>query len=733
MQKLTTLITQTSLSEVPFASWRGSESAFARLSIKDGCLHFESSVAVDPSWECQFFPIGFGPNAEPGVTYTLHYKIKGSHNGYISAVGFGQTPYGMFPITTEWVEGTVDYEATNTDGNILMQCGDWIGSFDIAYLRITHEGKPEKPIEWVEMLTNGDAETPWANPDLPFNDMDNNYLICAWAREKDVNMNADGGWDPFPATIEPEEGNPSNHVFAVHGKAAVESFDNQFIIEAPRRIKPGEKLKLHFRYKASQATKVSTQICYQIPGSYMYFQAIGDINFTPEWKEYDEVIIWPNGGENNGWSIAFNLNVLQKEATDFYFDDLSIQEMKLDHGIFVAASNTVTGLEYDFANATELVYNDYLAAYVATVGTVGNPNSWVNQVMVSSVRGNDKAFRGATIRPAGIIDGSDETWLNYTESPYAVINLPAAGVWQIAIDTESVQCNFYQIEGDEIEKPLEEIPNPTEIVVHGKKRDAVTGQSWDNELFIVSNRPLKTDERTIVKFKYKSSIPAHTTTSLFGEPEDYMDWQAIGDVDFTTEWKDFSTTLIVPSEADGMKSIGFYMAEIMDACDYYVKDVIWMTEDHYETLIDIEGTKNFYVKEGKDDTIHQFGSEQAPKVYTEFVEETGTMTYYYDGKINFRSGVTELYDPEATRFAGYKNDVQKAVIDPSMKDAPLTSTKEMFYDLRFMTSIEGLENLNTSGVTNMEGMFENCMRLGTLYCRLRNCPEHHGRHVTDPL
>ncbi|MBQ7462570.1 MAG: hypothetical protein IJS63_10045, partial [Bacteroidaceae bacterium] len=175
------------------------------------------------------------------------------------------------------------------------------------------------------------------------------------------------------------------------------------------------------------------------------------------------------------------------------------------------------------------------------------------------------------------------------------------------------------------------------------------------------------------------------------------------------------------------------MAEIMDACDYYVKDVIWMTEDHYETLIDIEGTKNFYVKEGKDDTIHQFGSEQAPKVYTEFVEETGTMTYYYDGKINFRSGVTELYDPEATRFAGYKNDVQKAVIDPSMKDAPLTSTKEMFYDLRFMTSIEGLENLNTSGVTNMEGMFENCMRLGTLYCRLRNCPEHHGRHVTDPL
>ena len=34
---------------------------------------------------------------------------------------------------------------------------------------------------------------------------------------------------------------------------------------------------------------------------------------------------------------------------------------------------------------------------VGTVGTVGNQDSWVNQVMVSTFRGNDKAFKGATI------------------------------------------------------------------------------------------------------------------------------------------------------------------------------------------------------------------------------------------------------------------------------------------------------------------------------------------------
>ena len=124
-------------------SWGGSESARARLSILNGCLHFESTEATDPTWDCQFFPIG-GANAEVGAIYTLHYKIKGDHAGNVSMLGFGQTPYDQFSITTDWVEGTVDYEATNNDGNILMQCGGWIGSWDIAYLKITHEERDDQ-------------------------------------------------------------------------------------------------------------------------------------------------------------------------------------------------------------------------------------------------------------------------------------------------------------------------------------------------------------------------------------------------------------------------------------------------------------------------------------------------------------------------------------------------------------------------------------------------------------
>ena len=124
----------------------------------------------------------------------------------------------------------------------------------------------------------------------------------------------------------------------------------------------------------------------------------------------------------------------------------------------------------------------------------------------------------------------------------------------------------------------------------------------------------------------------------------------------------------------------------------------------------------------------QIEAKPKMKLYTEFDESTGTLTYYYDDKRSERTGVTELYDPEntpdAVRFTGYYANVLKAVIDPSMKNAPLTSFRNMFYgnmdtsfkfhELNNMTSVEGMENLNTADVTNMRNMFGGCYSLATI-------------------
>lgn len=620
-------------SEIKFYGWGASESARARLSIQNGCLHFHSEEATDPSWDCQFFPIG-GVDAEVGVVYTLHYKIKGSVAQNVSMLGFGLTPYGQFPITTDWVEGTVDYEAANSEGNLLMQCGDYVGDFDIAYLKITHEGKEERPVEWIEQLENGDAEKPWADPNVRFNDQENNFKICAWAKEKGRNMNENDGWDPFPADIEEVDG---SHVFVVHGQVAdtegdPSAWDNQFWIQSPKMLKVGSQFKLHFRYKASEAATTNTQFHHQNPSDYVHWQAIGDINFTTEWQEYDGVVTVPDAA-TDAWSIAFNLNPQNKNAVNFYFDDLSLSLMKLDEGYFVASSNTATGIEYDFDNATEFTVDDDLI--VATVGTKGKQDTWVNEVMISTVRGNDRAFKSATLKPTGTVVNDPDTWLDYTEGSNAKIKLPAAGVWTISIDTAGKQMNFVKLEGEKDQEPLDIKPNTSVVVVHGQERDDLadtdtevreeeggSGQPWDNQFFILANRTLEAGEVTVLEFDYQSTIEAKTTTQCHGAPGAYMHWNCIGDVNFTPEMQHFSTTFTVPSEANGMQSIAFNMAEIKAACDYTITNVVWKLEDNTETLINETGVENFIVKEGA-------GTE--PHVY---VDPTGINSAVVDSNVS---------------------------------------------------------------------------------------------------
>ena len=126
-----------------------------------------------------------------------------------------------------------------------------------------------------------------------------------------------------------------------------------------------------------------------------------------------------------------------------------------------------------------------------------------------------------------------------------------------------------------------------------------------------------------------------------------------------------------------------------------------------------------------------------PKVYTVYDKTTHVMTYYCDTQMESRKGnnfIVEEYspnlDPSYTRFEAYTyyREVEKAVVDVSMKDYPYTSMYNLFgicFDfvthmpvgLEKMTTIEGLENLPTARVTYMHGMFNSCSSLKSLDLR----------------
>ena len=647
----------------------GSDPALERVSIQDGIVCFHSEAATENLWDVQFQLPGV-PSLDNDALYTITLKIKGTVAQNIHG-GFSGSNNVDIPVTTDWqtvvLEGcqnnpTAQYFANS--GCLLIQCGDYVGDWQISYMKISHEERDnQRPKEWIELLDNGNAEKPWGDlANVRWNDPENNYKICAWGKEKGVNMNDADGWDPFPATI--EDDGTGNHVFVVHGKVAdtegdPSAWDNQFWIEAPRQLKAGELLKVHFRYKASEAANTNTQMHHQNPSDYQHFVCIGDVAFTTEWQEFDREVSWPSGGDDKAWSICFNLNAQNKNAVDFYFDDLSIQELKLDKGWFVASSSTTNGIGYDYDNAIELEKFDE-GIFTATVGTQGKPDTWVNELMISTVRGHDGTFKSNTIAPTSTnivpFDPESEDGkgiYNYTEQSNKKIALPAAGVWQIYLFTGTKQIAFVQIEGDAVvvKEPVDIVTNGTENVVNATERqdlkDALEngvitvkeeaddpagvavggegheGQPWDNQFWIAANRDLKADEVTVLKFKYKASKAARTSTQAHrvgddGKPCTYLNWQAIGDVNFTEEWQDFETTFTVPAGDDGMRSIVFNMAEIKEACDYFIKDVQWYVKDEaleaqgktMENLINAEGDANFWIK------VNSGAPEQASGIST---------------------------------------------------------------------------------------------------------------------
>ena len=612
------------------------DNVIADVATDNGTVYKKIELA-EPAWH-QYF-IADGIPTELDGAYTVKALVKASEACTINVNmgwgwGDGQQASASVAIPTDWTEVEWEYSGIGgTSCNLVAQPGTVTATIEWKWVTVSHNQKETRPVTWQEWLTNdgqpilpgveteskwmGDAETAWDDAETKFNDQTKNHLICAWSKEKGRNMNENDGWDPFPADIEVDPDNAENHIFVCHGQPATtegdpSAWDNQFWIESPKSWKSGDQLKIHFRYKASQTVKTNTQIHHQNPSDYLIWHAIGDITFTEEWQEFDGTMSIADDMAG-GWSIAFNLNPEVKDAVDFYFDDLSWQSMVLDEGYFVAASNAAKGIEYDFDNAIEFVQDpDDESLIIATIGEVGKPDTWVNEAMISTVRGNDASYKSNTLKPSGNYVGEDN-WGEYTAGSLAKIKLPAAGAWKISLDTEGKQINILKLDGEEDQQPVEIVANPTEIVINALERDNTeaeqeggTGQPWDNQFWIVANRELSTGEATVVQFKYKAAKAAKSSTQCHADPGAYLHWAAIGDVNFTEEWQDFEATLTVAGEANGMKSIAFNLAEIKDANDYYIKDVVWKTEDGTESLINMTGAENFWVKVGAGTAPYQY-------------------------------------------------------------------------------------------------------------------------------
>ena len=105
----------------------------------------------------------------------------------------------------------------------------------------------------------------------------------------------------------------------------------------------------------------------------------------------------------------------------------------------------------------------------------------------------------------------------------------------------------------------------------------------------------------------------------------------------------------------------------------------------------------------------------AQEPYAVYDKTTSTLTFKYGTKpagaysLNEGDYTPDWYNPDYNT-----NIITKVVFDASFANARPTSCHGWFLGCEYLTTIEGIENLNTENVTNMSDMFRNCKALTTL-------------------
>ena len=171
------------------------------------------------------------------------------------------------------------------------------------------------------------------------------------------------------------------------------------------------------------------------------------------------------------------------------------------------------------------------------------------------------------------------------------------------------------------EAPSADIVGAT--IVEGAGKDGSRGivvksaddptQAWDTQFWIKLDEALPEGTKLHVQFDYKADKAAKASTQAHGAPGAYQHWAAIGDVNFTTEWQNFSTDIEVSSDmatgsgGNGLLSIAFNLAEEKTATEYCFDNFgVWYQKpkpvDEWADLIvngDMEGAdmQCFYVTE----------------------------------------------------------------------------------------------------------------------------------------
>lgn len=284
-------------------------------------------------------------------------------------------------------------------------------------------------------------------------------------------------------------------------------WDSQFFITlgADKALKANDKIRLTMRVKADKPQSAGTQ-SHTAPGSYIHWYGVGDVNFTTEWTEFDSKWITVGPGDDWGkakagiYTIAFNL--AKGEHNTVYFDDIRVEVDRYDP---LDEGNAVKGGSFEY------------------------------------------------------IKESDAYWCHEWRTPDAQTD----GKSNIIVDPANPKnhCTAVVIRSKEEAKAA---GNATVTNGQPLADDFSNFADWDSQFFISvgKDQALKEGDKIQLKMKVKADVEMKGVgTQAHAAPGAYLHWQCVGNVDFTTEWKEFEGSATVASNQAGMYTIAFNLAK----------------------------------------------------------------------------------------------------------------------------------------------------------------------------
>ena len=280
--------------------------------------------------------------------------------------------------------------------------------------------------------------------------------------------------------------------------------------------------------------------------------------------------------------VEYTLKMRAKASSAFTVDFWRTNGSSTDYGPNIAFGESWGDVSVTFTptmDATRLQF---------CFGAFGGDLYFDDMVLTAS-GSEDNLIENGTFDDEDLSGWGKPGWHSYTFGVEPVAAGPATWWTNLVINSDVENDDVSSFFATEITVG----PNPATIGADGTGADGVgraivvkSGDNptnpWDTQFFVKAPQQLEEGQAYRFSMKVKADKPATIASQSHNDPGGYIYWSMIGNPAVTTEWQEYSNSGVISAAQagnNGMNTIAFNLAELVEANTYYFDDIVWEIEE----------------------------------------------------------------------------------------------------------------------------------------------------------